>query len=45
MGILIIRAVVLLLLPFAVFASGAYLIAKLSDRQYVTDRLEKLKRD
>ncbi len=45
MGILIIRAVVLLLLPFAVFAGGVYLIAKLSDRQYVTDRLEKLKDD
>jgi len=45
MGILIIRAVVLLLLPFAVFASGAYLIAKLSDRQYITDRLEKSKDD
>jgi hypothetical protein len=45
MGILIIRGAVLLLLPFAVFASGAYLIAKLSDRQYVTDQLEKLKDD
>src|ERR1700681_4151246 len=45
MGILIIRAIVLLLLPFAVFASGAYLIAKLSDRQYVAHQLEKLKDD
>ena len=42
MGTLIVRAIVLLLLPAAVFLGGGYLIAKLSDRAEINRQLEKL---
>jgi hypothetical protein len=40
MGYLFLRAIILLAVPVLVFAGGAYLIGKLSDRQTVTNQLK-----
>lgn len=42
MGTLIVKAIILLLLPGAVFTGGATLIAKLSERKEITQQLGKL---